>query len=284
MAKIVIIDDDGAMDLLVNAFHYRGHEAWRISDVAGALDKIDDIVNADLVVLDIFIPWPNSVSVGTSGALATNGMELLREIRKRRQDLPIIALSAIQDANVIEALGDDPKIKFISKWEGHPIREVISTVYSELGISHNLAAFNSFIVHGHSDKLKLELKNYIQNTLHLPEPTILHEQPNLGRIILQKFEDYAAASALVFILLTPDDVGADSIAPDDIKRRARQNVIFEMGYFLGILGRQSGRVLLLYQGPLELPSDLSGITYINIEKGIEAAGEAIRREISQIIQ
>lgn len=97
--------------------------------------------------------------------------------------------------------------------------------------------------------------------------------------VIEKFEDYAAMSALVFVLLTPDDTVAKGDEPDDSKRRARQNVIFEMGYFLGTLGRKSGRVILLYRGPLDLPSDISGITYIDISEGIEAAGEKIRREV-----
>ena len=55
-----------------------------------------------------------------------------------------------------------------------------------------------------------------------------------------------------------------------------------MGYFLGKLGRKSGRIILLYKGKLELPNDISGIIYINIDNGIEAVGEQIRREIENL--
>ena len=67
-----------------------------------------------------------------------------------------------------------------------------------------------------------------------------------------------------------------------LKRRARQNVIFEMGYFLAMLGRKSGRIFLLHQGALELPSDLSGVIYIDITNGIESAGELIRKGIENV--
>jgi len=103
-----------------------------------------------------------------------------------------------------------------------------------------------------------------------------------GAQLSKKFEAYAVSSSLIFVLLTPDDIAAHVDDSDDLKRRTRQNVIFEMGYFLGKLGRKSGHVILLYYPPLELPSDISGIVYINISKGIEAIGEEIRKEIQNV--
>jgi len=64
------------------------------------------------------------------------------------------------------------------------------------------------------------------------------------------------------------------------KRRARQNVIFELGFFYGQLGRHSGRILVLHKGPVEIPTDISGIIWIDISNGIETAGEIIRKELS----
>ena len=183
---------------------------------------------------------------------------------------------------MIDPIVDDPHSSFISKWESHSLRELVKKINHTLGLPNKLAPLKPFIIHGHNETAKLALKNYLQNTLRLPEPIILHEQPNLGRTIIEKFEDYAAFSSLVFILLTPDDIVANGRETDDVKRMARQNVIFEMGYFLGMVGRRSGRVLLLYQGPLELPSDLSGIVYIDISKGVEAAGEKIRMEVDNV--
>ena len=84
---------------------------------------------------------------------------------------------------------------------------------------------------------------------------------------------------MVFVLLTPDDKTAPSTASDDVKRRARQNVIFELGYFFAKLQRAGSRVILLTRGEVELPSDISGILYIDISRGIEAAGEVLRAEL-----
>ena len=137
----------------------------------------------------------------------------------------------------------------------------------------------SFIVHGHDHKSLYELKDYLQNTLKLGEPVILRQMPGLGRTLIEKFEREAEAVELVFVLLTPDDTVADPADPDSQKRRARQNVILELGFFLGKLGRASGRVLLLHKGPVEIPSDIVGIEYIDITNGIESAGETVRREL-----
>jgi len=101
---------------------------------------------------------------------------------------------------------------------------------------------------------------------------------------MEKFEAEADDADVVFVLLTPDDQPSVTGGSNDEKRRARQNVIFEMGYFLGKLRRRSGRVLLLHKGPLELPSDISGLVYINISNGVEGAGETIRQEISTLLE
>lgn len=142
---------------------------------------------------------------------------------------------------------------------------------------------NCFIVHGHDGLEKLALKNYLQNSLGFAEPIILHEQPSKGRTIIEKFEDYAARATLVFVLLTPDDKMYSPAETSDNgdKRQARQNVIFELGYFYAKLRRRSGRVILLHKGPLDLPSDISGIVYIDISDGITAAGEKIRSELAE---
>lgn len=132
----------------------------------------------------------------------------------------------------------------------------------------------AFIVHGHDSALRLDLKNYIQNTLGWQEPVILAEQRSGGRTIIEKFEDHAERADYAFILLSPDDLTSDS------ETRARQNVIFELGFFVGYFGRKSGQVLVLRKGDVRLPGDLDGVIYIDVSAGIAAAGEEIRRELS----
>ena len=92
-------------------------------------------------------------------------------------------------------------------------------------------------------------------------------------------EPAAAGVDVVFVLLTPDDKVGPRRATDTLKRRGRQNVIFELGYFLGPMSRKSGRVILLKRGAVEIPSDITGLVYIDITKGIAAASEEIRSEL-----
>jgi len=124
----------------------------------------------------------------------------------------------------------------------------------------------SFIVHGRDHESLWELKYYLQNTLGLNEPVVLQQTPGRGKTLIEKFEREVEAIELVFVLLTPDDKSASPDDPDTDKRRARQNVILELGFFLGKLGRESGKILLLHKGPIELPSDIIGIEYIDITR------------------
>ena len=133
-----------------------------------------------------------------------------------------------------------------------------------------------FIVHGHDHKLLYELKDYLQNRLKFPEPTILMQQPDSGRTIIEKFEDCSSDVDGAMVLLTPDDLAEAKVGTI---KRARQNVIFELGYFVAKFGRKSGRVLLLHSGETEIPSDLNGVIYIDVSGGIESAGEKIRKEL-----
>ena len=115
-----------------------------------------------------------------------------------------------------------------------------------------------FIIHGRDDGTKQAVARFLQ-TLGL-KPVILHEQANLGRTIIEKFEDHAQVGFAV-VLLTPDDVGSLNEEEPHLKPRARQNVIFEFGYFIGKLGRE--RVCALVVGDVEKPSDYDGVLYIS---------------------
>jgi predicted nucleotide-binding protein len=126
-------------------------------------------------------------------------------------------------------------------------------------------AFGSriFIVHGQNDAKKYELEAFLQKLVSEP-PIILHQQPNGGRVLIEKFEQSAASVGYAIVLLTGDDVGRSvSLDAADERPRARQNVVFELGFFIGLIGR--ARVTVLYEPEVELPSDISGLVYVPLD-------------------
>ncbi len=117
-----------------------------------------------------------------------------------------------------------------------------------------------FIVHGRDEQLKETAARFLEKLGLLP--IILHEQPDKGRTVIEKFEQCAEVGFAV-VLLTPDDVG--SLKDGELHPRARQNVIFELGYFIGRLGRE--RVVALHRDEVELPSDYAGVIYTSVDAG-----------------
>jgi len=100
-----------------------------------------------------------------------------------------------------------------------------------------------FLVHGHNEAVRETVARFIE---HLDlRVTILHEQPNRGRTIIEKFEDHSQEAGFAVILLTGDDRGGSKgQEPSTYLPRARQNVILELGFFVGVLTRS--RVCALY--------------------------------------
>jgi len=95
------------------------------------------------------------------------------------------------------------------------------------------------------------------------EAVILHERPNKGRTIITKFREEAADIGFALVVMTPDDLGKPN-DDSEPKPRARQNVVFELGFFIGALGPE--RVAAMVKGDIERPSDFDGVVYISLDK------------------
>ncbi len=132
----------------------------------------------------------------------------------------------------------------------------------EDGLTRSVLPFDSqqvFIVHGRNGEIKESVARLITQ-LGL-KPIILHEQVNSGKTLIEKFEHHSNVGFAI-VLLTDDDLGKAKDAAD-LNKRARQNVVFEMGFFFGKLNRS--RVVTLYAKDIELPSDLNGLVYIELD-------------------
>lgn len=137
-----------------------------------------------------------------------------------------------------------------------------------------------FVVHGHDEVAKTNLEVFLHE-IGL-EPIVLHRQADEGLTIIEKFEKHSEVG-YAFILLTPDEIAylkSDELKTDDQRRkeaRARQNVIFEFGYFVGKLGRS--RVCCLYTGDVSLPSDVSGMIYKKFGSSIDEVAYSIIKDL-----
>lgn len=130
--------------------------------------------------------------------------------------------------------------------------------YSNLAISKNKV----FIVHGHDELAKEKLARFVSQVGL--EPIILHEQASSSKTIIEKIEKYACEVCFAIVLYTPCDQGAKLGLAEQLPR-ARQNVVFEHGYFIAKLGREN--VTAIVKGSVEKPNDISGVVYEVLDDG-----------------
>lgn len=137
-----------------------------------------------------------------------------------------------------------------------------------------------FIVHGHDEIAKTSLEIFLRE-IGL-DPIVLHRKADQGLTIIEKLEKHSAVG-YAFILLTPDEIAYlkdQESKPDEERKkeyRARANVVFEFGYFVGRLGRS--RVCCLHTGDVTLPSDVSGMIYKKYNEKVEEVGYSIIKDL-----
>lgn len=136
---------------------------------------------------------------------------------------------------------------------------------------------NVFVVYGHDDNLLNECIGFLKK--FDINPVVLKYEPNCGRTIIEKIEDYTDEVAYAIVLYTPCDICKNSGERETF--RARQNVVFEHGYLTAKLGRKN--VAVLVKGKVEKPGDIDGVIYIeynenwelNLVKEMKTAGLSI---------
>ena len=125
-----------------------------------------------------------------------------------------------------------------------------------------------FVVHGHDEEMEQKVARALEK-LGL-EPVILHEKPNQGKTLIKKLEDISEDISFAIVLFSPDDKGCEANNfPKSANLRARQNVIFELGYFIGKFGRNKVLVLFKEEINFESPSDFVGVLYTSFKDGWE---------------
>jgi predicted nucleotide-binding protein len=275
--KILFVDDDRYLsNSYTSALRDEGYNVVE-SDGADAALRMARTREFDAVVLDIMLPHGKSFDdFETQGGFKT-GLALARELRNLLPEARILALTMSTDPEIQEWFSSDDAVRYANKRDVLP-PDLVRLVKNLL---EDRKSPRVFIVHGRDTRSLSELKLFLRNKLSLPDVTVLAERPSKGRTVIEKFEYYARHVDIVFVLATPDDFGRLAESQEPEKYRGRQNVVFELGFFLGALRRSSGRVIVLHKGDIELPSDISGVIYIDITGGLNSSEIEIRREVAE---
>jgi predicted nucleotide-binding protein len=181
----------------------------------------------------------------------TGGLAFIRAAKQKWRGTKFILLTGQPSLDAQQWCGENNvqyKLKPISKPQ----------IEGMLGLRNPVA----FVVHGRDAGALAKTKTALA-ALKIT-PVVLMEQPSKGRTVIEKFESVAGQCDLAIIAMSPDDIGGlDSTPMKKLQVRARQNVIFELGYFYGYFGRVSGRVVLIEFGNTEIPSDIAGVVRVD---------------------
>jgi predicted nucleotide-binding protein len=204
---------------------------------------------------------------------------LVRIFDNERESLSYVTETAPLMIGFISMGGPGPSFGEILKdWRDDMQRRLhaLETVHDKLSLfpepSHPPAALTArrslapggravFVVHGHDDLARETVVRFLER-LGL-DAIVLFEQPSKGQTIIEKFEEHADRASFAIVLLTPDDVGGKAQETPTLTPRARQNVILELGFFMGSLGRD--HTCCLVKPGVEKPSDYDGVVYVDLD-------------------
>jgi CheY-like chemotaxis protein len=274
--RILLADDDrfGA-SLVADHLTARGISVTYVSRAYDILPTLEQIT-VDLVVLDIMMPCGRTFSRFETQGGFTTGLAVAKEIRQLHPQTKVIAVSQMRSDHVAEWFNQQDGCAFVPKGG-----DLWGTIKRLVGILEPPPPPPTvFIVHGRDRTTLSDVKRFLKKH-GVKKVVVLAEKPNRGGTLLQKFVYYGKKADIAIVILTPDDRGYLIQKPYYTTDRARMNVIWEYGYFFGRLG-EGRRVIVLRKGSVEIPTDISGIAYIDITDGVEQAGAQILAEIRDV--
>ena len=237
-ARILLADDErDDRAKYGDVLHAAGYEIVEAESVGEAQDRLRE-GGLDLAVLDLHFDRNRRAGL---------------ELASLAKDIPVIILS---HRKLFEGA--------MGSWKGGIFDYILKGVDPQpLLAAVRRALVRVFVVHGHDEGARISVVYFLEKSKL--RPIVLSERTGQGRVIVEKFEDYADVSYYAVVLLTPDDLGR-SVKAEDLQPRARQNVILEFGFFLGALGRKRMSLLLKSEGEtLEIPSDCAGLEWIPMD-------------------
>lgn len=258
--KVYLLDDDS---FFASTFKELLEDVGIICDKFPSVEAFElsmpKLEQPEFMVVDLAIPLGDTKLIDLVDARGGHeaGIALIRKIRHKWADCKYVLLTG--GASI------DAK-----QWcEGNNVQYHLKPIdRQKIEQIFGLRERRAFVVHGRNLDALNKIKTVLDN-IHI-EPVVLFERPNKGRTVIEKFEEVSGECDCAVVIMTPDDLGGlAGEDPTKAKNRVRQNVIFELGYFCGSLGRRSGKVVLVEFGELEIPSDLAGVIRVDGTKSVK---------------
>ena len=238
-------------------------KAQAVDYIRRVLDKISDLTGLSSDAAE-FIVWKRG-ALHAIASVFDNDTKHVRDFRRISFTSRFFAQNFSTDIDFFQSGLDQAKtvlesmLEEIEEYRPDDIMPIATHETPEM--PDQQVSNRVFVVHGRDDGSRNTVARFLES-LEL-EPIILQERPNEGRTIIQKFEDHSGVGFAV-VLCTPDDVGALAAEQQELRPRPRQNVILELGFFWGKLGRK--KVCALLDGDMDMPSDFGGVLYIPLDE------------------
>ena len=261
MAKITILFVDNDADFVAVRKDRLIKDGFRVI-TASTPKRTWEILGkgrVDLAILDIRLD-------DDSDERDLSGLQLAKEIAELH--IPIIIMTGYPvHQHIVEILrivgnSSSLNVDIVGKQEGYEAMSLavsrtlaIMNIKGDAQQSKNTEAKRDvFLVYGHDHRAKHEVMNFLaQIGIHAID---ISAKPSQGRTILDQIKYYSPVDYAI-VLLTSDDIVLSKGGRKS--RRPRQNVVFELGFFIGLLG--SDRVCTLRKGKTEILSDYHGVIY-----------------------
>ena len=274
MRQVLLLEDDAFLaDSISAMLQELGISCSKFSSVRAIESQLAGSAPG-AVIADMAVPLNRSklISAAAAHGGSHGGQAVLRYARQRWSTTPMALITGKPSAETrhwCESNGIDYFLKPVEK----------STFERFLGKRNPRA----FVVHGRNMKALSSVKSALR-ALRI-KPIVLMECASLGRTVIEKFEEVSGSCDCALVVVSPDDIGRLAAGSRARSRfRARQNVLFELGYFYGALGRRSGAVVLVEYGDTEIPSDLAGIVRLDGQVPGSELKKSLRAELANILQ
>ena len=121
--KILLVDDDAMVrELLARQFIDAGHEVSQAADGLAAVELIDQGTSCDVLITDFSMP-------------GMNGVSLVRELRRRHLEIPVLMLTGYADASLepdLEAVGGKALVLLRKPIAGDKLLEAVESLLTTL--------------------------------------------------------------------------------------------------------------------------------------------------------